>query len=251
MEGIGMKITNLGTRSYASFYVACELYKQMSQHPHSKLGLATGGTMVQIYQYLVDLLHKNQLDVSQIETFNLDEYVGLDAKHKESYHTYMKEQLFSRYPHFDASLIHIPQGDASDLTIEATRYENLINKQGPIDIQILGIGENGHIGFNEPGTDINSPTHIVNLTESTIQANSRYFADENEVPKQAISMGLATILKAKRIILIAFGEKKRAAIEALTNNEVDPEVPATILHAHPNVEIYVDDDSAPRIEPVV
>ncbi|MCG7339302.1 glucosamine-6-phosphate deaminase [Staphylococcus sp. ACRSN] len=241
-----MKITNLGTREYASFYVACELYKEMSQNPHSKLGLATGGTMVQIYQFLVDLLSKNQLDVTNIETFNLDEYVGLDANHKESYHFYMNDVLFRRYPYFNSANIFIPNGHAEDLALEASRYEALINKRGPIDIQILGIGENGHIGFNEPGTDINSPTHIVNLTESTINANSRYFDDETEVPKQALSMGLATILKAKRIILIAFGEKKRAAIEALTKNEVDPTVPATILHAHPNVEIYVDDASAPR-----
>jgi len=241
-----MKITNLGTRANASFYVACELYKQMSQQSHSKLGLATGGTMVDMYQFLVDLLHKNQLDVSHIETFNLDEYVGLDAQHDQSYHSYMNQVLFKQYPNFNPSLTHVPNGNADDLNVEAQRYEELINQQGPVDIQILGIGENGHIGFNEPGTDINSATHVVNLTESTIHANSRYFDNENEVPKQAVSMGLSTILKAQRIILLAFGEKKRAAIEQLTQNEVNSEIPASILHAHPNVEIYVDDEAAPR-----
>ncbi|SUM76052.1 glucosamine-6-phosphate deaminase [Staphylococcus saprophyticus] len=242
-----MKITNLGTSGYASFYVACELYKQMSQQNHSKLGLATGGTMVNVYRFLVQLLRKNKLDVSEIETFNLDEYVGLDAQHEQSYHTYMNEMLFKQYPYFNPSLLHIPNGNADNLNDETKRYEQLINQKGPVDIQILGIGENGHIGFNEPGTDINSATHVVDLTESTINANSRYFDNEVDVPKQAVSMGLSTILKAHRIILLAFGEKKRAAIEKLAENEVNSDVPATILHAHPNVEIYVDDEAAPRL----
>lgn len=203
-----MKITNLGSRAYASFYVACELFKQMSQQPHSKLGLATGGTMVEVYEFLVSLLQKNQLDVSGIETFNLDEYVGLSATHEQSYHRYMNDILFNRYPHFTKSLIHIPDGAAENLMEETKRYEDLINQKGPMDIQILGIGENGHIGFNEPGTDMNSTTQVVDLTDSTINANSRYFDNESEVPKQAVSMGLASILKAKRIILLAFGEKK-------------------------------------------
>lgn len=242
-----MKITNLGSSEYASFYVACELFKQMSQQPHSKLGLATGGTMVEVYEFLVSLLQKNQLDVSEIETFNLDEYVGLSATHEQSYHRYMNDVLFNRYPHFTKSLIHIPDGAADDLMAETKRYEDLINQKGPLDIQILGIGENGHIGFNEPGTDMNSTTQVVDLTASTINANSRYFDNESEVPKQAVSMGLASILKAKRIILLAFGEKKRAAIEQLAKHEVNKQVPATILLAHPDVEIYVDDAAAPRL----
>ncbi|AYX88992.1 glucosamine-6-phosphate deaminase [Staphylococcus cohnii] len=242
-----MKITNLGSSEYASFYVACELFKQMSQQPHSKLGLATGGTMIEVYKFLVSLLQKNQLDVSGIETFNLDEYVGLSATHEQSYHRYMNDILFNRYPHFTKSLIHIPNGAADNLMAETKRYEDLINQKGPLDIQILGIGENGHIGFNEPGTDMNSTTQVVDLTTSTINANSRYFDSESEVPKQAVSMGLASILKAKRIILLAFGEKKRAAIEQLAKHEVNKDVPATILLAHPDVEIYVDDAAAPRL----
>lgn len=242
-----MKITNLGSSEYASFYVACELFKQMSQQPHSKLGLATGGTMIEVYKFLVSLLQKNQLDVSGIETFNLDEYVGLSATHEQSYHRYMNDILFNRYPHFTKSFIHIPNGAADNLMAETKRYEDLINQKGPLDIQILGIGENGHIGFNEPGTDMNSTTQVVDLTTSTINANSRYFDSESEVPKQAVSMGLASILKAKRIILLAFGEKKRAAIEQLAKHEVNKDVPATILLAHPDVEIYVDDAAAPRL----
>lgn len=240
-----MKIINLGSKKLASFYVACELYKEMSCQPTSKLGLATGGTMTEVYKYLIELLEKNQLDVSHVETFNLDEYVGLKAEHPQSYHYYMNEVLFDQYPNFNKENIHIPNGYSSQLEDEAERYNQLLNDRGPVDIQILGIGENGHIGFNEPGTDLHSETHIVDLTESTIRANSRYFESESDVPQQAVSMGLASILKAKRIILLAFGEKKKEAIHQLMNNQVTKDIPSTILHAHPNVEVYVDDEAAP------
>lgn len=240
-----MKIINLGSKKLASFYVACELYKEMSCQPTSKLGLATGGTMTEVYKYLVELLEKNQLDVSHVETFNLDEYVGLKAEHPQSYHYYMNEVLFDQYPNFNKENIHIPNGYSSQLEDEAERYNQLLNDRGPVDIQILGIGENGHIGFNEPGTDLHSETHIVDLTESTIRANSRYFESESDVPQQAVSMGLASILKARRIILLAFGEKKKEAIHQLMNNQVTKDIPSTILHAHPNVEVYVDDEAAP------
>ena len=240
-----MKIINLGSKKLASFYVACELYKEMSCQPTSKLGLATGGTMTEVYKYLIELLEKNQLDVSHVETFNLDEYVGLKAEHPQSYHYYMNEVLFDQYPNFNKENIHIPNGYSSQLEDEAERYNQLLNDRGPVDIQILGIGENGHIGFNEPGTDLHSETHIVDLTESTIRANSRYFESESDVPQQAVSMGLASILKARRIILLAFGEKKKEAIHQLMNNQVTKDIPSTILHAHPNVEVYVDDEAAP------
>jgi len=240
-----LKIINLDSKNLASFYVACELFKQIQQHPHAKLGLATGGTMTDVYHYLVNLLIKNKVDVSQVETFNLDEYVGLKAEHPQSYHYYMNEVLFNQYPNFNKENIHIPNGYSSQLEDEAERYNQLLNDRGPVDIQILGIGENGHIGFNEPGTDLHSETHIVDLTESTIRANSRYFESESDVPQQAVSMGLASILKAKRIILLAFGEKKKEAIHQLMNNQVTKDIPSTILHAHPNVEVYVDDEAAP------
>lgn len=217
----------------------------MSCQPTSKLGLATGGTMTEVYKYLIELLEKNQLDVSHVETFNLDEYVGLKAEHPQSYHYYMNEVLFDQYPNFNKENIHIPNGYSSQLEDEAERYNQLLNDRGPVDIQILGIGENGHIGFNEPGTDLHSETHIVDLTESTIRANSRYFESESDVPQQAVSMGLASILKARRIILLAFGEKKKEAIHQLMNNQVTKDIPSTILHAHPNVEVYVDDEAAP------
>lgn len=242
-----MKIINLGTKELASFYVACELFKQMNENPESKLGLATGGTMTNVYQHLVALLNKNQLDVSKITTFNLDEYVGLEPMHNQSYHYYMDHILFNQYPYFDRQRIHIPNGDASDLEEEVKRYNQIIASEGPIDIQLLGIGENGHIGFNEPGTDFGSETHVVDLTESTIKANSRYFNQESEVPKQAVSMGLQSIIKAERIILLAFGEKKRQAIKNLLTQPVSEDIPSTILKTHSNVEIYVDDAASPEV----
>ncbi|MEL0538164.1 glucosamine-6-phosphate deaminase [Staphylococcus debuckii] len=240
-----MKIINLGNRHDASFYTACELFNQIERNPESKLGLATGGTMVDVYGHFVNLLKMNDVDVSKVETFNLDEYVGLAQTHPESYHQYMQNVLFDQYPFFTASYVHVPVGDAEDLDAEAERYEELVRERGPADIQILGIGENGHIGFNEPGTSKESKTRVVDLTESTIRANSRYFDNEDEVPKQAISMGLSTIMSAKRIILLAFGEKKKAAITKLASGVEDADVPATILYEHPNVEIYVDDAAAP------
>ncbi|RQM99477.1 glucosamine-6-phosphate deaminase [Staphylococcus warneri] len=243
-----MKFINLGSKELASFYVACELFKQMYYSPDSKLGLATGGTMTDVYQSLVTLLKKNQIDVSQVTTFNLDEYVGLEPEHEQSYHFYMDDILFNQYPYFNRQRIHIPNGDVVDFEQEARRYNQLIESEGPIDIQLLGIGENGHIGFNEPGTSLESETHVVDLTESTIKANSRYFNDESEVPKQAISMGLQSIIKAKRIILLAFGEKKKQAINDLLNQPVSKDIPSTILKTHPNVEIYVDDAAAPDLK---
>ncbi|REH78717.1 glucosamine-6-phosphate deaminase [Staphylococcus felis] len=240
-----MRITNLGSSQNASFYVACELYHQMLKHPHSVLGLATGGTMVDMYGDLVRLLRKNKLEVSHIETFNLDEYKGVPANHPESYNYYMHHILFDRYPHFSESQLHLPNGMATDVVAESKRYENLLDEKGPVDIQILGIGENGHIGFNEPGTPFESTTHCVNLTESTIQANSRFFENEEDVPRQAISMGLQSIMKAKRIILLAFGQQKKDAITHLAKGEITPDMPASILRSHPHVDIYVDDEAMP------
>lgn len=240
-----MNITNLGTKAHVSFFVATELYLHILRHPQGRLGLATGGTMVDMYANLVDLLSKNQLDVSGIHTFNLDEYVGLSAAHPESYYTYMHDVLFNQYPGFTESFLHIPNGEASDVAQEAKRYERVLNEKGPVDIQILGIGQNGHIGFNEPGTPFDSETHCVNLTESTIEANSRYFDNKSHVPRQAISMGLQSIMKAKRIILVAVGASKKEAMTRLMTGEITTDLPASILHQHPNVEVFVDDEAMP------
>ncbi len=155
----------------------------------------------------------------------------------------MHDILFNHLSSWNEEKIHLPHGSANDLNSEVERYENLIDKEGPMDIQILGIGENGHIGFNEPGTSFDSLTSVVDLTESTIEANSRYFETKEEVPKQAISMGIQSILKAKRIILLAFGPKKAEAIQKLLSGEITTDLPASALYNHPNVEIIVDNSA--------
>lgn len=238
-----MKFINLGTEKEAFHYVANELLKQIITDNKSVLGLATGGTMVGVYEQLVYLIKINKLDLSNITTFNLDEYIGIDSDHPESYYTYMHDILFNHLSSWNEEKIHLPHGSANDLNSEVERYENLIDKEGPMDIQILGIGENGHIGFNEPGTSFDSLTSVVDLTESTIEANSRYFETKEEVPKQAISMGIQSILKAKRIILLAFGPKKAEAIQKLLSGEITTDLPASALYNHPNVEIIVDNSA--------
>lgn len=238
-----MKFINLGTEKEACHYVANELLKQIITDNKSVLGLATGGTMVGVYEQLVYLIKINKLDLSNITTFNLDEYIGIDSDHPESYYTYMHDILFNHLSSWNEEKIHLPHGSANDLNSEVERYENLIDKEGPMDIQILGIGENGHIGFNEPGTSFDSLTSVVDLTESTIEANSRYFETKEEVPKQAISMGIQSILKAKRIILLAFGPKKAEAIQKLLSGEITTDLPASALYNHPNVEIIVDNSA--------
>lgn len=241
-----MRFINLGTKEEACHYVANELIKQMISNQQSVLGLATGGTMKDVYERLVELIQINQLDLSEIKTFNLDEYIGIDPDHPESYNTYMHQVLFDHFPSWNEEHIHLPNGSVEQLDVEAERYEALIDEQGPVDVQILGIGENGHIGFNEPGTSFNSLTSVVNLTESTIEANSRYFDDVDEVPKQAISMGIKSILKAKRIILLAYGTKKEDAIHKLMSGEITTQLPASALYNHPNVEVILDSEAFPN-----
>lgn len=236
-----MKITNLKTQTLASDYVAIELLKLVQNHPNAILGLATGNTMTEVYPRFSELLTANHVDLSNVQTFNLDEYVGLAPNHPQSYYMYMHHLLFDHNDSWQTSHIHIPQGDVDDLDAETKRYEAHLKSIGEPDIQLLGIGENGHIGFNEPGTSFDSETRVVDLTESTIKANSVHFDRIEDVPKQAVSMGLKSIMRAKRIILLAFGERKRDAIYRLLHEDTSESLPASILHQHPNVEIIVDD----------
>ncbi|MBF6625074.1 glucosamine-6-phosphate deaminase [Aerococcaceae bacterium zg-BR9] len=200
------------------------------------LGLATGGTPEQLYT----LMRQSDIDFSHMTSINLDEYYGLAPNHPKSYHVYMQQNLFDAKP-FKQTFI--PNGENKDVAEETARYEKILNEH-PIDLQILGIGGNGHIGFNEPGTAFDSTTSLVQLTDSTIQANKRYFQSEEDVPKQAYSMGIGSILKAKEIILLAFGEKKAEAIRALMSGEVTTDNPASALHNHQNVTVIVDEAAA-------
>ncbi|WP_439442924.1 glucosamine-6-phosphate deaminase [Listeria aquatica] len=202
----------------------------------STLGLATGSTPETLYAEFI----KSDIDTSEITTVNLDEYVGLAADDPNSYHYYMNDLLFSKKKFKES---YLPDGLAKDAEAECNRYEAILNEH-PVDIQILGIGTNGHIGFNEPGTSFDSLTHKVLLTESTREANKIYFEKEEDVPTYAYSMGIKSILNAKKIILLAFGKSKAEAIKATVNGPITEDCPASALQNHPDVTIIVDNEAA-------
>lgn len=211
---------------------AVTIIEEVKAEGAKTFGLATGGTMEPLYERL----RASAIDFSDAVSFNLDEYIGLSETHPESYHYYMEQQLFDQKP-FQQS--YLPNGLASDLEAEATRYETLL-QQHPLDFQLLGIGVNGHIGFNEPGTSFQSTTHVVTLSASTRAANARFFEDSEEVPERALTMGIASIMRAKFILLIATGEKKRTVLEKVLMGVPTEEVPATVLANHPRVIILTD-----------
>lgn len=204
------------------------------------LGLATGSTPLAFY----DEIRKSDLDFSDMTSVNLDEYVGLAADNDQSYHHFMQENLF-RAKSFQESFL--PNGLASDLQEETRRYDQVIAEH-PIDFQILGIGHNGHIGFNEPGTSFDVTTHVVNLAEDTIKANSRFFDSIDDVPKQAISMGIQSIMQSKMIVLMAYGQGKADAIKQMIEGPVTEDLPASVLQKHPNVVVIVDEAAASALD---
>ncbi|EKU41763.1 glucosamine-6-phosphate deaminase [Lysinibacillus fusiformis ZB2] len=210
--------------------------KQIQEKPDSVLGLATGGSPVGMYKELVARYQAGQLSFKEIQTFNLDEYVGIEQSSPASYFTFMHENLFN-FVDIQPKNVHLPNGQAANLAEECAAYDKRIEEAGGIDLQLLGIGVNGHIAFNEPGTSFDAKTNIVELTESTRTENAIYFDDPSEVPTHAITMGIHSIMKAKEIVLIAFGEKKLAAIEKLKSGHITEEFPASQLLNHPNVTI--------------
>lgn len=203
------------------------------------LGLATGSTPEGLYQRIIEKHQQDEVSFKNVTTFNLDEYVGLEQNDSNSYYNFMNEKLFS---HVDiaADRVHIPNGVAADLEKECMEHERAIEQAGGIDVQVLGIGGNGHIGFNEPGTSFDSKTHIVDLDESTIQANARFFHSIEEVPTQAISMGIETIMNSKEILLLVSGEAKADATAKLLHGDISEDFPASILKKHENVTVIVD-----------
>ncbi|QGG54003.1 glucosamine-6-phosphate deaminase [Lysinibacillus pakistanensis] len=217
--------------------VAANIFtKQLQEKPTSILGLATGGSPVGMYEELVKRQQAGQVSFKDVITFNLDEYVGLDRKSPASYWTFMHEQLFNHVDIKEEN-IHLPNGKAEDLAEECVAYDARIKEAGGIDLQLLGIGVNGHIGFNEPGTPFESLTNIVELTESTRTENAIYFDDPKNVPTHAITMGIQSIMNAKEIVLIAFGEKKLEAIERLKSGIINEDFPASQLLNHQNVTV--------------
>jgi glucosamine-6-phosphate deaminase len=225
--------------------VAKIVQAQIAVKPDSVLGLATGSTPLGTYRKLVEMA-KDGLDFSQVTTFNLDEYVGLAGDHPQSYRYYMEQNLFSGV-NIPREKTFIPNGTAADLAAECAAYEEKIKGAGGIDLQLLGIGSNAHIGFNEPGSEFGSTTRLVDLAESTIEDNSRFFASREEVPTQAISMGIKSIMQAKQIVLMANGENKADAIWATVLGPVTSDVPASVLQLHPFVTLVLDEAAASKL----
>lgn len=215
------------------------LSAQIILKPNSVVGLATGSTPVGMYKQLVAWYEKDDLDFAQVKTVNLDEYVGLEPTHEQSYRHFMQENLFDHI-NINPANTNVPDGLAADPAAECEWYNNVIRQMGGIDIQVLGMGHNGHIGFNEPGDAFELETHVVNLTERTIQANARFFASPDDVPRQAMTMGIKSIMMAKKILMLVSGEDKADAVRAAFAGPVTPQVPASILQLHPYVTLVGD-----------
>ncbi len=216
--------------------------EKIAEKPNATLGLATGGTPEQMYRWLREYSAERQLSFRDVQTFNLDEYIGLGREHPNSYYQYMRTHLFAHIDLPEAHA-HLPNGLAADVNAECLRYEALIEQAGGIDLQLLGVGKNGHIGFNEPGTPFTSRTHLVQLTESTRAANACYFSSLEAVPTHAITMGIATITKSKEILLLASGREKANVLAELMRGEVTEELPASVLLNHANATIIADEDA--------
>jgi glucosamine-6-phosphate deaminase len=237
-----MKIIEVKNYQEMSLAAAQYIINMLKNTPKLTLGLATGGTPQGVYQNLIEDYKKNGTSYAQVTSFNLDEYIGLSKDDPNSYYTYMYENLFK---HINISLqqTNIPSGMNANLQSECEEYENKIQQYGGIDLQLLGIGSNGHIGFNEPGTSFQSKTHVVDLTQSTREANARYFTSIEEVPTQAITMGIQSIFKSKEILLLASGKAKQDAMVKLLNGDVTESFPASILKQHPNATIIADEEA--------
>ncbi len=207
--------------------------------PSAVLGLATGTTPIPFYQELVRMHREEGLDFNQVTTFNLDEYVGLSPKHTQSYHHYMHQQLFSQV-NIQPDRIHIPDGLAADIPGFCRAYEQRIIDAGGIDIQLLGIGHDGHIGFNEPTSSLGSRTRIKTLTQQTIADNARFFNKPSDVPRHVITMGVGTIMESRMCIMLAYGSKKAAAIARMVEGPVTAMCPASVLQMHPSVKLLID-----------
>lgn len=234
-----MRIIVCNDYQQMSLKAAEMITSQVTLKPNSNLGLATGATPIGMYENLKKAFQEDRINFEQVTTFNLDEYYPIDPENNQSYHYFMNEKLFSEI-NIKKERIHILNGQASDPEKECDQYEQLIEDAGGIDLQVLGIGENGHIGFNEPDSNLCSTTHLTELTDSTIKANSRFFDSMEQVPKQALTMGISTIMSAKKIILLASGANKSSVVSCLLNDDINTSVPATLLKVHPDVTLICD-----------
>ena len=234
-----MKII-IGTEQEIAQKAAQRYVELLAAKPNAVLGYATGSTPLGLYAELVRLNKAGALDYTNVTTFNLDEYAGLDGTHDQSYRYFMNKNLFEHI-NIDLNRTHVPSG--LDIAAAAD-YDRQIEAAGGIDLQLLGIGNNGHIGFNEPFTPFGSRTHLVDLTESTREANKRFFASIDDVPTQAVTMGVRTVMNARAVILMAIGKGKADIINKTVNGPVTEEVPASVLQLHPDCELYLDHEAA-------
>lgn len=229
-------------------YVASKIFKDIiDEKADAVLGLATGSTPIGLYKKLIEMNRNEEIDFCNIKTVNLDEYVGLGGENPKSYRYFMNENLFNHININKANTV-VPNGLVENPEEEAKSYDKKIEELGGIDIQILGIGNNGHIGFNEPDDFLISETHVTNLAKSTIEANSRFFKSINEVPTKAITMGIRSIMKAKKILLLVNGEDKIRVIKELLNGNITTSNPATILKLHEHLTIIIDETMENKIK---
>lgn len=242
----GMRIIVADNYAEMSKKAATLVASQVNIKPDSVLGLATGGTPVGMYQELVKMYTEDEVDFSEVTTYNLDEYYPIERTNDQSYYYYMNDNLF-KHVNVAPERIHIPNGKATNIDEECYSYDQGIYNTGGIDLQVLGIGTNGHIGFNEPDVTFESGTHKVTLDQETIEANARFFDSIDDVPKEAISMGMKTIMQSKKILLLANGEGKAEIINKMLFGEISPNVPASILQLHPHVIIIVDQEAGKYI----
>lgn len=237
-----MKIFKVKNYDEMSKKAAAVIAAQIVTKPDSVLGLATGSTPIGTYEYLVKKYQAGELDFSGIKTANLDEYKGLTRENDQSYYYFMNSNLF-QHVNIDMKNTNIPNGMAEDAAAECSRYEDVIKALGGVDLQLLGLGHDGHIGFNEPDDHFAAETHCVNLTEMTIEANKRFFASADEVPRQAFTMGIGTIMRAKKVLMVVSGKDKAPILKEALYGPVTPAVPASILQFHPDAIVIADEDA--------
>jgi len=242
-----MNIQVYNDASRAGVAAAQVFAAQIIRDPFSVLGLATGSTPLPMYRAMIELYEAGVVDFSTVRSFNLDEYVGINRDHEQSYYTFMFENLFSKV-NIEPGNVQVPFPSSSNLEEDCIAYDKAIDDAGGIDLQILGIGHNGHIAFNEPSDRFVYATHIVELTESTIEANKRFFNSAEEVPKKAMTMGIGTIMKAREIIMVATGVDKAKAVASMALGEIDPQCPASALLLHPQVTVFLDREAASLLQ---
>ena len=220
---------------------------RMRKKPDMVLGLATGSTPLGTYEELIRMHREEGLDFSKVKTFNLDEYIGLSPYHPQSYHYFMMEKFF-KHINIDQRNVHIPDGMVTDIDGHCEWYEEEIRKTGGIDLQILGIGANGHLAFNEPGSSLGSRTRIKTLTDQTVKDNARFFNDPKDVPKYAITVGIGTIMDARELLLLACGSKKAEAVRAAVEGAITAMCPATMIQMHRRATIIADKDAVTKLK---